>query len=384
MRLPFFALACLLSCPAYSADEGNISASTETVRIGLAQDLKEVTVEMKGISVVTDLESGRRFRSTKPSLYRVTPLSEGKTKMADKELGPELRIMPVEGQERVKFNGKEYRGGVYIKLNKDLTLTVIEEVGLEEYLYGVLPLEMGPTWPLEALKAQAVVARTYTLAHRKRFGDAGFDLSADVKSQVYGGSTYDYPAVLEAVRSTSGEVLTYKGKLVDAYYHAACGGHTTSPLWDDEVIKPLRGVFCKFCRGSNNYEWSATIKNSKVLEYLERKGLSAKKLTGIKSVKKNRSGRTLLLKYTTNEGSITLDAKELRAQLGSTLLKSTYFTGIQRKQDGFRFYGRGYGHGAGLCQDGASEMAKRGKKYKQILDYYYPDSEITDWREAGT
>jgi len=284
----------------------------------------------------------------------------------------------------VKFNGKEYRGGVYIQLNKDLTLTVIEEVGLEEYLYGVLPLEMGPTWPLEALKAQAVVARTYTLAHRKRFGDAGFDLSADVKSQVYGGSTYDYPSVLEAVRSTSGEVLVYNDKLVDAYYHAACGGHTTSPLWDDEVIKPLRGVFCKFCRNTNNYDWSATVKNSKVLEYLESKGLSARKLTGIKGVKKNRSGRTLLLKFTTNDGSITLDAKEFRSRIGSTLIKSTYFTGIQRKQDGFRFYGRGYGHGAGLCQDGASEMAKRGRNYKQILDFYYPGSEISDWREAGT
>ncbi|HOX30863.1 MAG TPA: SpoIID/LytB domain-containing protein, partial [Spirochaetales bacterium] len=262
MRLLFFILACLLSCPVFSADEGNISASTETVRIGLAQSIKEVRVEMKGISVVTDIESGRKFRSTKPSLYVVKPFAEGKTEMAGKILGPELRLMPIEGQERVKFNGKEYRGGVYIKLNKDMTLTVIEEVGLEEYLYGVLPLEMGPNWPLEALKAQAVVARTYTLAHRKRFNDSGYDLSADVKSQVYGGSTYDYPSVLEAVRSTAGEVLTYKGKLVDAYYHAACGGHSTSPQWNDDVIKPLRGVFCKFCKSSNNYDWSATIKNS--------------------------------------------------------------------------------------------------------------------------
>jgi len=382
MRLLIFTLACLLACPAFSADEGNISAATETVRIGLAQSINEVVVEMKGISVVTDIESGRKFRSTKPSLYRVKPYADGKTEMAGKILGAELRIMPIEGQERVKFNGKEYRGGVYIKLNKDQTLTVIEEVGLEEYLYGVLPLEMGPNWPLEALKAQAVVARTYTLTQLKRFSDSGYDLSADVKSQVYGGSTYDYPAVLEAVRSTSGEVLTYKEKLVETYYHAACGGHTTSPLWDDDVIKPLRGVFCKFCRSSANYNWSVTVSNSKVLNYLQSKGLDARKVTGIKSVKKNRSGRTLLLKFSTDNGSKTLDAKEFRSVMGNTQIKSTYFTGIQRKKDGFRVYGQGYGHGAGMCQDGASEMAKRGRNYKQILDFYYPGSELSDWRDT--
>ncbi|NLO91719.1 MAG: SpoIID/LytB domain-containing protein [Elusimicrobia bacterium] len=382
MKPLLFTFLFLMACPAFCADEGNISAATETVRIGLAQSIKEVVVEMKGISVVTDIESGRKFRSTKPSLYRVKPGGEGKTEMAGKILGPELRIMPIEGQERVRFNGKEYRGGVYIKLNKDQTLTVIEEVGLEEYLYGVLPLEMGPNWPLEALKAQAVVARTYTLTQLKRFSDSGYDLSADVKSQVYGGSTYDYPAVLEAVRSTAGEVLTYKGKLVEAYYHAACGGHTTSPLWDDDVIKPLRGVFCKFCRSSPNYKWTVTVSNSKVLDYLQSRGLSARKVTGIKSVKKNRSGRTLLLKFTTDKGSKTLDAKEFRTVMGNTQVKSTYFTSIQRKKDGFRIYGQGYGHGAGMCQDGASEMAKRGRKYKQILEFYYPDSEISDWRDA--
>ncbi|HUT86447.1 MAG TPA: SpoIID/LytB domain-containing protein, partial [Elusimicrobiales bacterium] len=251
-----------------------------------------------------------------------------------------------------------------------------EELELEKYLYGVLPLEMGPRWPMEALKAQAVIARTYALFNKNKYYKQGFDLSNDVKSQAYGANNADHPRVMEAVNSTKGEVLTYKGKLLDAVYHANCGGRTSPPIWGGKAIEPLSGVKCPYCKNTPNYNWSKEISKEKLLVFCNSRGYKVKKIKNIKSDYKNRAGRVLKLQFITDIGKFIINTGALRNWIGGNIFKSHYVTQIIPGKDEIKFVGKGYGHGVGMCQNGAMVMAKNKKNYKKILRYYYPGAKI--------
>ncbi|PIR15460.1 MAG: hypothetical protein COV48_14270, partial [Elusimicrobia bacterium CG11_big_fil_rev_8_21_14_0_20_64_6] len=175
---------------------------------------------------------------------------EGGLRLATLRLKTETRLIPVSGA-RIRVGGNYYRGALILRLDPGQTLTIVEEASIEEYLEGVLPHEMNPEWPLEALKAQAVVARTFTYANLGKFHKDGFDLTSDTRSQVYKGMTDVNENVRAAVRQTRGEVLGWKGKLLRVYYHACCGGATTDAgaAWggEGEIPRPLRGVRDPWC-----------------------------------------------------------------------------------------------------------------------------------------
>ena len=150
------------------------------------------------------------------------------------------------------------------------TFTIIERTPLENYLYGVLPHEMHHTWALEALKAQAVAARTYTLKSIENKSEEPFDLYNDVRSQVYRGSAQVYDSVKKAVDQTRGQVLSYKGELFYTYYHGNCGGGTDHvSIWNEKAphIKPLAGASCKFDSHSQSFNFKQDIAKSLAEKY---------------------------------------------------------------------------------------------------------------------
>ncbi len=367
---------------ASAADPGYLN-STGIIRIGIIHDIPRVMLHATGKVKAMDMSSGEEFSLLPNSDYDAASDEKENIKLGNLQLNSEVRLTPLEGEDRIKVNGKPYRGSLLLKATANKTVTIIEELGIEEYLYGVLPYEMSPDWPLEALKAQSVAARTFALANMGKFGQDGFDLSADIRSQVYGGSRFDNPRILEAVRSTAGEALTYKGKLVPAYFHACCGGHTTAPstVWGAGQLRPLVGIRDAYCLNSQHYRWKIFIPSRDLLETLQKNGYMGLRLRSIRVSKRDRSGRALTLKIITEKETRIERSEIFRSWLGSSEIKSTLITRISSSKAGYTFSGKGWGHGAGLCQYGALELAKRGKNYKKILQHYYPGALISNYEE---
>lgn len=273
------------------------------------------------------------------------------------------------------WNNNSYSGKIYI-IPAQNTFHLVEHAPLETYLYGVLPYEMSYSWPLEALKAQAVAARTYTLKTLEGVKNQNFDVYSDVRSQMYKGGGKQYDSVKKAVDQTRGQVLTYEDKLFFTYYHANCGGATDDVRsWNfgAKSIKPLSGASCKYDSHSKSYKWTMNIARGKVENYAKSVGLTGA-LKSIKIVRKTDTGRATNLTIKTAKGTKTVPCGRFRLATG---IRSCKITKLDVRKKDVHFEGKGYGHGIGMCQDGANGMAKNGKNYRKILKNYYPGAEIT-------
>lgn len=253
-------------------------------------------------------------------------------------------------------------------------LYVINELPIEEYVEGVVKAEAGSDWVLEALKAQAVAVRTYVLYHKLRNKEKKYDVTSSVLHQAYNGENSD-SMVAHAVRQTRGEVLTYGGEPILAYYHSTSGGKTELP---EEVfgesLPYLKSVEAD-CTLSPLCLWARRIP----IEEFE-KATGTKGVSGVKVASHTVTGRVKEIEITANPGTFTVEARDLRKALGWKRLPSTDF--ILRLDDGsVDFEGRGYGHGVGLCQWSALEMALEGKDYREVLSFFYPGAEITSYED---
>jgi stage II sporulation protein D len=306
---------------------------------------------------------------------------EGGIRLADLRLKTETRLIPVAGA-RIRVGANLYRGSLILRLDPGQTLTIIEEASIEEYLEGVLPHEMDPDWPLEALKAQAVVARTFTYANMGKFRKDGFDLTADTRSQVYKGLTGVNENVRAAVRQTRGEVLGWNGKLLRVYYHACCGGHTTDAgaAWGggEEIPPPLRGVSDPWCATSPHMKWIAYFAWADLTAAISEKRMLNGPLKSLRIGAKDAAGyvRTFLAK--SGKGSVEVKAAELRGSLGAGEMKSVRIKSLNLLKKGVEFVGGGSGHGVGLCQWGARRQAEKGRGYTKILSFYFPGSVLSE------
>jgi len=297
--------------------------------------------------------------------------------------GP-TRLLPGKPKEYVLIGKRKYRGNLLFRPNEDETVTIIDELGLEDYLFGVLPQEMSPKWPLEALKAQAVVARTFALNNLGKFSSSGFDLSDDFFSQIYSGVTLESDSVKRAVEETAKEVLFWRGKRLPAYFHSCCGGHTTDPagVWGPRTKirssppRPLRGVRDRYCKVSPHYRWSAYFRKDDLLRMLQRQGRSVATLTRMRGGTRSPSGALSDVRFLVDGSWIRVSANKLRLWLGPGELKSSRIQRIVRRKRGFEIFGRGYGHGVGLCQWGTRVQAELGRDYRKILSFYFPGSKI--------
>lgn len=288
-----------------------------------------------------------------------------------------------------------YHGSLELIINSDnKTMMVINNVSLEKYLAGVVASEMPSYWETEALKAQAVAARTYVLFIKSRFGkNRSWDVKATQANQVYKGVRAETMRTNDAVDSTAGMILTswqQDWQLFPAYYSSVCGGHTESSenVFGDNY-ETLKGVDCPWCRLNTKpslFYWpDVTFSKKTVNDNILARYPSLKELGTIEKIEVAKESvygnlaRTTSVKLIGSTGKTGfLRGEDLRLSIDSTgsKIQSTCCTIISMKDDVLFIAGKGFGHGVGLCQYGAREMARQGKTAKEILDFYYPANRI--------
>jgi len=231
---------------------------------------------------------------------------------------------------------------------------------------SVVGSEMYHSWPLNALMAQAVCARTFVVYAVSTKGSLSrLDLA-------YKGIAGEGRAPDLAVELTRGIVLTYNGRILPAFFHSTCGGRTASAakIFGEDPIPPLEGVPCDWCRQSSTYTWKAELKAADVAKSLKLAGVRE-----IRTIEPQQTEPDGYARFVLINGRERMDANAFRLRVGPGAVKSTKFQ-VQRRGDRFVFEGHGFGHGAGLCQWGAFGMADAGRDWQQILGHYYPGAEL--------
>jgi len=286
-------------------------------------------------------------------------------------------------QGKIKIDGNIYPGEIEVFSKDGQTISLVNNVNIETYLYGVVPYEISPSWTDEMLKIQSIVARTYTIANLNRHKEDGFDLCSTVHCQVYKGINENMELrIKKAVDSTKGLVVVDKNNehLVQTYYHATCGGATedVSEVWYEvSSIKSLKGVKCEFCKNSPYYSWECDFDIKEFVSELKYNGfVIGDKIKSISVLSKTKNDRIKDLQIIGNKDKIILSGENLRKIFGYNKIKSTKIDKIEIDNNRIYFYGKGWGHGIGLCQWGANELTKQGKSFKEVIEYYYPKTKI--------
>jgi len=297
-----------------------------------------------------------------------------------------LTVRPSGGSARwtLSFENHEdrtYTGELYLAPAPKIksALLMVNEVPLEDYVASVVAGEYG-LGDEEGTKAMAVVARTYGLFASAKFGGA-YDQADGTASQVYEGATAATDQSRRATEATTGEVLTYNGNLIQAVYFSSSGGHTANneDVWKaDKAIPYLRGKEDPYDASSPHHNWSATVDRPSLLQALTRKRGTL--VEGFTIDQRAPHGRVKTINVLQSSGpDHTMKANTFRLVVNRGVdgapLKSTWFD-ARRQGDAYVFNGHGFGHGVGLSQYGAHEMASQGKDYREILRFYYTDVEI--------
>jgi stage II sporulation protein D len=346
------------------------------IRVGLVNGREKLSLEVKGPyeakALHSDivLDTGRALRTT-----RVIPTTSG-LKIGEKEYKVYgIRIIP-EKDASIYIDKRRFRGIVDVMRTEEMKVMVVNHLDVEKYLYGVLYHETPHYWPIEVLKAQAIVARTFALHRIETMKDRDYDVTSDVYSQVYGGRASERWKTVKAVNATRGKVLTYKGKIFPAYYHSMCAGHTE----DAEIVfgltlPPLKGRSCPYCKGAPHMSWKEQFSYKQIEAKLKGYGIAVKGLRHIAEGKRDESGRLVNVRISDAAGTREIKGYKFRLAMGPNVIKSTNFT-IRISSRGVLFRGKGWGHGVGMCQWGAFGMGRRWSGHKQILAFYYPGATI--------
>lgn len=264
--------------------------------------------------------------------------------------------------------GSHYSGNIEVwKGNGGLYL--INELPLEEYVKEVVVAEVGSNWEMEALKTQAVLSRTYGIYQKNMNKDSLFHITSSVLHQAYKGNSFD-TRIAYAVEETAGEILTFNGRPIEPFYHSTCGGRTENP--EDVFGKSypyLRSVESN-CEISPYWVWERRIPLTEIEKALNISGI---KEIAVKSYTSTQRVKELTIVH--DSGTTAIKATDFRKALGWSRIPSTNFT-VKKDEDSMIFEGKGYGHGVGLCQWSALQMARDGKNYKEILSFFYPGTTI--------
>lgn len=262
-------------------------------------------------------------------------------------------------------------------------LGVVNVVPAEDYLAGVLAAEM-PNADLAALQAQAVVSRTYMVKNQQRHSKNGCQFCDLTHCQTYKGMSEVTPVIRQAVASTADEILTFAEQPIDAYFSSTCGGATADDngVWANADDQPyLKSVVDNFCANSPHYRWRALISADSLHQIWQRR--LGEPIQSIAITQKGRDGRVRELALMGHSLHL-ISGEDFRAvtcrRFGWNTLKSTAFD-LWHEKNSYVFDGRGLGHGLGLCQYGAMEMARRGYSYREILARYFPGTEIRKYDE---
>lgn len=420
-------LAVIFSYTVSYAESSEIS----TIKVGLYYDtsaLESLTLEAENgfeYGVFTDnFESAGILEET--ALY--INATEN-TIVINEALNAEeqIAIYPVSGF--LKINGSSYRGGVLLKAVNS-KITVINIINIEDYLYGVIGGEMSSSWNIEALKAQAVCARNFTITNINKHSSLGFNVCATTNCQVYKGVSAESESVIQAVNETNGNILMYEDTIAETLYYSCSGGYTADVknVWGSD-IPYLRGVEDPYedSETTPRHSWSAKLSNAEIKEALEKAEIFIGDVSNLKA-ETDHTGRVYSLTITGTDGEYTLKNLSTASVFGSygvlsnkysitpygnsmaelflksankktsqaseyyvidgsgeiqkidmpfSVLSSTILTKINPPSaNGYLFNGGGWGHGVGMSQYGAKGMADSGFTYDVILDHYFPGTHL--------
>lgn len=408
--------AAILSCTAWLL-AGCASVGTQqpppagygpVVRVLIAEGKRAVDVASRG-GFRIESEGGIVLqRSNDPATINITS-SRGSLQLYFQPGGTAaaaeggVYVTPLRSGD-VSADGVVYPGRLLVQ-DTGGTLRLINVLPLEAYLEGVLPHEIGNPGPdaYAALQAQAVAARTYALGRIEKQKGQPFDVFADVQDQVYRGNDTTYRLTTSAVRETRGVVLEYDGGLAAAYYCATCGGHTSDIrlVWPQRESAPyLHGRRDRlpkhsesFCSWTPKFRWRFTF-SGKQLGVILRKTLPDElgiapdqvgSLVDVSVKERSPSGRVRVLEITTTRGVFAVEGDRIRWVLKpdpwrGEILPSTMFDiskqTSHRRLSLVTINGGGNGHGVGMCQNGAIDMARKGYSYRMILEHYYPGTTL--------
>jgi len=329
----------------------------------------------------------------------------------------------------LEFNDTKYRGNLLVRIQEDNRLSVINDVSLNHYLYSVVGSEVSPSWHMEALKAQAVASRNYTIISLGNHTKEGYNLCNTTHCQAYKGYSKEHERTNKAVDETENKLLYYEDELASTYYHSSSGGHTENSenIWSSSVPY-LRGVEDPFSLGSPNDTWLLELDKTEIKNKLYENNIDIGDIVDIRIIETSQFGRAIKVEFIGTKDKTVLEKEKIRHIFGTSNLKSIWYeiktdsdlgiysletnsvvvkrptqlsiisaSGLEkinsaREQisvqglfqikhynvlpDKYLFHGRGWGHGLGMSQYGAKGMAERGYSYIEILEYYYKGTKV--------
>ncbi len=392
---------CKSRKPVNSTPDTNVSEQY-WVRVMLLNNIQECSIGIDSKFSIEEVNDNTQIKNSIKSYKPVrkslsAKISNGHINIADQAYNSNQIIISPDEPYVFSLNDKLYRGKVKLIANRDSnSIDVINLIPIESYIAGVAGAEMPDYWEPEALKCQAIAARTYCLFIKKRFGsNRAWDLNKTAAHQVYRGIEAESASVWKAVNSTSGMVLTCRQAdgtedIFPSYYSSTCGGHTeNSENVFGDSYEPLKGVECSYCKDVAKPEiffWpDVQFEKADVIARLTSKYPNLSKvgeiidiLTARESEYGEFSRLTKIEIKGSNGNSEFLRAEDFRLTIdpSGNKLKSAACK-LKITDDKLIFTeGRGWGHGVGMCQCGAEGMARKGKKAEDILQYYYPGSKI--------
>ena len=358
------------------------------------------------VSVISPREAGNvpvvraGYKNGRDQIVRIalaTAAKEGPDLASGRE---PLVVRPEPNSPFVLWSGKRYRGELIISAT-DSGLLVVNRLPMDDYLRGVVPLEIGNRTAAEfaAVQAQAVAARTYAYKHLNNA--RAFDMYSTVQDQVYGGVDAEKPQADSAIMTTRDIVVLYAGQPISTPYHSTCGGTTAAvtEVWYSQPDEPyLRPVSDKipgsdrfYCDASPRFRWTASFDGPSLRAVMEKylatytnaPKAGVGRITDIREEGRTPSGRVAALTVQTDSGSYRLRANDIRFVLRDpkgAILNSTFFNFTREIGGGevssLNVNGRGYGHGIGMCQWGAIGRARAGQNFRTILETYYTGTTI--------
>jgi stage II sporulation protein D len=373
------------------------------VRIGLVVGARSVTVGGGAALTVTGPDGSHLWMIPAGETWQATVSANDFTLASRGWISSPLEsvtLTPAEANGLVRVNGRSYRGAAVL-LRGGIGITAMNRVGLESYLLGVVSAEMGRRGAEEqaALRAQAIVSRTYALRNLGRWKAQGFDLTATVSDQVYSGQAAETPEGRQAVADTRGRVLTYDGAPIESFFYSTCGGRTADGY---EVFRGASRSYLRsvpdeagngsvYCSISPRYRWHEEWTGEALRSTLERNLPAAggvphadlRRVSNVRVTRRSSSGRVDQLAIGLGGPEIKVDGPAIRQVMRPSSgepLKSTAFNLVATVADNrvtrLVVDGMGAGHGVGFCQWGAVGRARAGQSFEQILAAYFPGTRL--------
>lgn len=360
-------MICIIPISTYAQEDnyldvkiGNSYSNNETVSISSEENISLMDSNLKEIQSLNSKEI-------------LVTLKNGKIELRNKDQiissdFPQNGNLLMGTSGYFKINNV-YRGFISFRV-VDNKLLIINHVNMEDYLKGVVPKELSYTYPKEALKAQAVCSRCFAIKNINKYEKYGYNLDDTTNSQVYGGKTVENERSNAAVDETKGVIAMFNNEVANTIFGASSGGKTANAaeVWAGEPIFYLCSREDPYSR---DYTWQYSLEKNKIRDILLKNKIDIGEFLNFNVAEQDVSGRNKTIEIIGTKKTEKITGNKFRSIFGNTNLKSTLFD-IANSKEIITFNGRGYGHGVGMSQYGAVEMAKQGKNYTDIITFYFP------------